>query len=960
MTLFSRTFRGLPALFVGAAALSLQAAVPLPSESENAISLNGVWRFKLEQAPAPPRFLGTSGKPIPIDLPTNFESFYSIDYHEDSAWHELAVPGNWEMAGFSPATYNQPDNASGFYRVKFGVPAGWNGRQVKIHFDGVQNGCEVWCNGRPVAVEEASWGRTNYHEGGWTEWQADITPVVQFGRTNLLALRVTKNTKGVDCDTGDYFLLGGVHRPVTLFSLPPTHFQDIAVRTTLLPYDEAEVAVLAQLNGPAKNGTVNVRLEGQPAVKGEADANGEVRLVQTVRNPKLWSAEWPNLYELSVDLVSPNGKVTEHTTRKIGIREVSIRNGVFCVNKTPVKLVGICRHDVYPSLGTALNADAWKKDLALMKAANFNAIRTSHYPYGPGFYDLCDEMGFYVLDEEPFCWVNCDDPELLPAFEQRAREAVQRDKNHACVVIWGVGNENKPGRDNAMAAKITRQIDPTRPRLISCQHADDGDEHVEFDDTHYVTPEQIHEAERSERRARWPMIYTENPNVWEVRNGPDYGSLDLWGKVIERTWSELWQDEHVCGNFLWEWADRAVADKCSKKYYDFFPATGINLVKVKGVVDGFRNPRPEYYHIKMAQSPIAIGDKPQLSADGVAFDLTNLYSFTDLDALRIGWSLSRASKNLGGGTTRFSLAPRSHGQIRLDLPPATLADADTLRLEFDHPGGWNVVTHQFQLKQTSNPPPSVRLVNGLRFPKFNILTGTVARSKDGWKHLERVTGQLTNVKVIQRDQPEAALDEAALLALPLESVRSVDADVLLQPGSVAAGRIHAELADGKMSYKFTWSGQKSDIYELGWIFQAPRGIERFSWDRAARWSYYPPEHIGRPTGTATPDSARVELTKVERADAFDFNSTKFNCNWASLTDSAGKGLCLLFSPGELHHVRGTLAENGSCALVVDRCYSPPRDISTPIVKDLYTVLTKDEQVVGSFQIDGLAAPMTRN
>src|SRR5205085_306534 len=105
--------------------------------------------------PAPPRFLGTSGRPIPIDYPTNFEHFYATDYREDASWQDLAVPANWEMAGFSPATYNQPDNASGFYRLKFQVPGRWKGRQVKIHFDGVQNGCEVWCNGRPVAVEAA-------------------------------------------------------------------------------------------------------------------------------------------------------------------------------------------------------------------------------------------------------------------------------------------------------------------------------------------------------------------------------------------------------------------------------------------------------------------------------------------------------------------------------------------------------------------------------------------------------------------------------------------------------------------------------------------------------------------------------------------------------------------------------------------------------------------------------------
>src|SRR5262245_59605638 len=217
--------------------LVVQGAVPIPIEKEYAISLNGVWRFKLEQAPEPTRFLGVSGRPIPMSYPGQFEPFYKTDYREDANWHNLSVPGNWEMAGFSPATYNQPDNASGLYRLKFDVPRRWKGRVVKINFDGVQNGCEIWCNGQLVPVEEPSWRRTNYHEGGWTAWQADLTPAVKFGEANLLALRVTKNTKSIDCDTRDFFLLGGVHRPVTLFSVPATHLRDLAVRTKLLPDD---------------------------------------------------------------------------------------------------------------------------------------------------------------------------------------------------------------------------------------------------------------------------------------------------------------------------------------------------------------------------------------------------------------------------------------------------------------------------------------------------------------------------------------------------------------------------------------------------------------------------------------------------------------------------------------------------------------------------------------------------
>jgi beta-galactosidase len=932
----------------------VQAADPIPADTQHVISLDGTWRFKLEQAPPPPRFLGVSGHPIPMVSPPTMEPFYRTDYREDASWHDLAVPGNWEMAGFSPATYYQPDNASGLYRLEFNVPEHWKGSIVKVNFDGVQNGCEVWCNGRPVPVDETSWGRTNYHESGWTAWQADLTSAVKFGQTNLLALRVTKNTKSVDCDTGDFFLLGGVYRPVTLFSEPTSHFSDISVRTKLLPDDKAEVSVIVQLAHAAKDSTVSMQIEGQPTVEGPPDATGQVTLTQLVSHPRLWSAEFPNLYTLSVDLKVSGGQVTEQWAHPIGIREVSIKHGIFYVNNVPVKLVGICRHDVYPTLGTAINADVWKKDLTLMKAANFNAIRTSHYPYGSGFYDLCDKMGFYVADEEPFCWIHGNDTNLAQPLAQRTRETVERDKNHPCVVIWAVGNEGKPGQDNDLAAKITREMDPTRPRLVSCRRADQGTTEVEFDDQHYVTPEQIHQAENSPRRARWPQIYLENPNVWDVRNGPDYGSLVLWAPVIARTWNELWNDEHVTGTFLWEWQDRAVADKCPTKYYYYYPKTGIQLVKVKGVVDGFRNPRPEYYDIKMAQTPVAIGDEPEILPDGVVLDVTNRYSFTDLNVLKAKWMLSEKSQTLSSSATHLELQPLSHGQVRLTLPTDALARADTLRLDFDHPGGWNVVTYQFFLKPVAHPAPRVKPVTGVKFPRFNLVTGERVRDGMGWWRLDRKTGELTHLKVQRTGAPTAAMDEATLTATPLMDVHSLDADVVLQPSNNVVGHVHAELADGKMSYRFDWTGATSDIYELGWIFDAPKGLDHFSWNRKALWSYYPPHHIGRPNGTATPDSADVDLTKVDRPDAFDFNSTKFNCNWASLTDANDRGLCLIFPSDEREDVRGGFAPDGGCTLIVNRCYSPPRDISTNIAEDLYTTLKKNEQVAGSFQLNGVA------
>ena len=254
-------------------------------------------------------------------------------------------------------------------------------------------------------------------------------------------MRVTKNTRSADLDSGDYFFLGGLYRSVILFSVPKTCLDDLTIQTKLLPDGSAQVKVAVNVAGDSPaSARVSTRLEDAPPLEAPVMPAGRAELSHEVAHPRLWSAEHPNLYTLVVQLKDQAGNVLETVTRRVGIREVSIHDGIFCVNHVPIKLTGICRHDVSITQGTAVNEELWRKDITLAKAANVNAIRTSHYPYGPGFYDLCDELGIYVMDEIPACWSPNNDPTLRPAYEQRARETVRRDKNHACILLWAIGN----------------------------------------------------------------------------------------------------------------------------------------------------------------------------------------------------------------------------------------------------------------------------------------------------------------------------------------------------------------------------------------------------------------------------------------------------------------------------------------------------------------------------------------
>jgi hypothetical protein len=728
------------------------------------------------------------------------------------------------------------------------------------------------------------------------------------------------------------------------------------------------VTVAADVVGPGREGMkVEARLKGLDV--GPKTVRSGEPIVFDVEKAEYWSAEKPKLYDLRVELKDGEGKVVEVIERRVGIREVTVEGGVLMVNHVPVKFTGMCRHDNYPTLGTYNNEEVWRKDIGLMKAHNVNAIRTSHYPYGSGFYDLCDEMGMYVVDEMSACWTPTDAERLEPHFARQAREMVRRDKNHPSVVVWAVGNENKPGKNNKVAADEIGRMDDTRPRLVSWLDADkivsakgDGEPSVELDDRHYTNPPAILKANENAARRQVPMTYLENPNDWEARNGADWGSLDLWGAVIHRTWEAVWPSDHVPGSFLWEWADRAVADPNEVKLYDYFPGTGVNLVKVKGQVDGYRNPRPGLYHVKMAYAPVRVELTPNVEGDVVTVRAKNWYSFTDLGELRTTWQLVKGGKEIKRGTAKLSLAPRSEGELRFDVGEGEIAKAEGMRVTFAAADGRHVATYEVKLRDAADAGPTIGGLEGVRFPRLNLVTVTYGPSpKTGWRTAFRNPGRLTNIRV----GGTAIGNEDELYRMPLREAAKVEADVVLAdgPGEVV-GKVRAEFAGGKFGYRVEWLKERTakpvaigratdaatDVQELGWVFGGSKDQDRFSWKRVGTLSWYPEDHIGRLRGTARPDTMDQDMTRITRQDAFDFNSTKYNCEWATLLDDGGKGLGVRFEKGKGHQVRAGNSKDGGRELVVNLHCCPPRDLSSGIVPDFYFTLDKGQVAEGAFEV----------
>ena len=366
--------------------------------------------------------------------------------------------------------------------------------------------------------------------------------------------------------------------------------------------------------------------------------------------------------------------------------------------------------------------------------------------------------------------------------------------------------------------------------------------------------------------------------------------------------------------------------------------------------------------------------KPQISGGVLTLHAHNYYSFTNLSELKITVHALTDGKEEATITTQVELAPMSEGDIQLRLGPDLLSTTEVLRLTFDWPDGRNVVTYDVRLKPEKDmtPPHSTDLA-GLNFPRLNFSTYDMGPdAKTGWRIAFRHFGHLTHITATTT-QGKKQMEEAELSATPLANVKIVDADISMDivtgkpdPGkkflklnviektaeSHDVGHVHVEINDGQFTYMLTWKDAKTiDVQELGWTFAMPKAADHFSWHRQGYWSYYPPDQIGRPQGTATPDSANQQMTKLTRVDAFDFNSTKYQCDWASLGGSDGSGIVVICAADDRQQCRGgILDKDAGYSLIVNKQCSPPTDISSDVVPDFYMKLSNGESVHGSFTV----------
>jgi beta-galactosidase len=630
-------------------------------------SLNGAWQFYWVPRPAL----------RPVD-------FYRTDF-DASSWKTIPVPSNWQMQGYDfphytninyPFEKNPPfirhdHNPVGSYRRRFTLPANWSGRQVFLHFAGVESAMYVWVNGQKVG----------YSEDSRTPAEFDITRYLKPGE-NLVAAEVYRFSDGSYLEDQDFWRLSGIFREVFLWAAPALHARDFEVRPRLdSQYRNGTLGLTVKLRNygsAATNGQVEavLRDSGGATVatlrseRTAVPAGGEVavEMAQEVATPKQWSAEQPHLYQLLITVRGEGGAVQEVIPWKVGFRTVEIRHAQMLINGKPIYIKGVNRHEHDPDLGHVPTTEMMIKDIVLMKRNNINAVRTSHYPNIPEWYALCDEYGLYVVDEANIesHGMGYEAPDTLaarPEWEKahldRIERMVERDKNHASIIIWSMGNEAGDGINFEKASAWIKARDASRP--VHYERAEMRP-HVDLVTPMYATIEQM--VDYAQSNPTRPMIQCEYAHAM----GNSVGNLQDYWDAIEKY-------PALQGGFIWDWVDQGLRHRTGdgKEFWayggDYGDKPNNGNFCANGLVGPDRKPHPSLSEVKKVYQNLQT-EPVDLLAGKVR--IRNKFFFTNLDEYEITWKVHADGKTVAEGVLpRMSVAPGEAAEAT--IPLGTLA-----------------------------------------------------------------------------------------------------------------------------------------------------------------------------------------------------------------------------------------------------------------------------------------------
>lgn len=638
--------------------------------------LNGVWDFKI------------FGQPEQV-------TYAAVEH---GAWAPIQVPGNWTVQGYGRPHYTNvqmpfpnippdvPDaNPTGLYRRTFTVPAGWQGRRIVLHFGGCEGALYLYLNGAPVGL----------NKDARTPAEFDITDRVRFDGDNELLVVVTQWSDAAYIEDQDMWWHAGLQREVFLYATGTPHLQDVFARGDL---DDALrdgiLRITAKVGFPGGDCT-GCTVEAQLFdARGKAlfrkplvgdfthpyQKRGEVSLEGTVAKPRLWSAETPELYTLVVTLKTPAGEESSRCT--VGFRKIEIRNGMLLINGKRVLIKGMNLHDHDDVTGRALTRERMESDLQRMKQYNVNAIRTSHYPKDPHFYDLCDRYGFYVVDEanieshaffQELCW----DLRYTHAFVERVQNMVERDKNHPCIIFWSLGNESGYGPNHDAAAGWVRGYDPSR--LLHYEGAislwggramEGGERVTDVMCPMYPQIARIIEYAESGADPR-PLIMCEYSHAMGNSNGSlaDY-------------WAAFEKYPTLQGGYIWEWVDHGIRQTAPNgaAYWayggDFDDVPNDANFCTDGIVWPDRTPHPALNEFKYLAQPVGVA---AVNLKQGRIRIVNKQDFIGLEWLRGEWELTDGGAVIAKGKLpALDVEPGAAREVTLEAALPWLSGQETV------------------------------------------------------------------------------------------------------------------------------------------------------------------------------------------------------------------------------------------------------------------------------------------
>lgn len=855
-----------------------QQAVKLPIEdSPYYKSLNGIWRFHWV--------------PDPKDRP---QDFYRVDY-DVSRWDSIKVPATWQIEAVrrnkewdkplycntiypfcdyskgvqwpnviqprpSDYTFAHMPDPVGSYRREFTLPESWKGRDVFIRFNGVEAGFYIWVNGKKVG----------YSEDSYLPAEFNLTPYLVPGK-NVLAVEVYRFTDGSFLECQDMWRFSGIFRDVFLWSAPTTQIRDFFFRTDLdEAYRNATVDLDIEITGKKGKADLQVKL---------TDAKGKEVYTRTmpvdvgmnhvnfqVGNPLKWTAETPDLYNLTLSLVK-KGKTIDLRNTKVGFREIEFAdNGEMRINGKRTQFRGVDRHDHSPWNGRTVSKQEMEKDIQVMKQLNINAVRTSHYPNNPYFYDLCDRYGIYVMAEAN---VECHgdmslskEPSWEKSFTERNEDQVRTFRNHAAIVMWSLGNESGNGVNFRSAEQAIKRLDTTRPT-----HYEGNSDYCDVSSSMYssvdwlesVGKDRLQKAQKGEKVK--PHVVCEYAHAM----GNAVGNFKEYWETYERY-------PALVGGFIWEWVEHTinVPRPDGKGYYkavggDFGDKPNDGNFCADGLIFSDRTYAPKALEVKKIHQPVYVQ-----SVGNGQYKFTNKRFHTTIDDLYGRYEIVEDGKVIRSGNIEgLKIDAQGNQTLTLDdritdpVPGADYYINFSFRQKEDTPwekAGYEVASEQIKLSGTEKPllasaegtltwreTPATFVVEGGNFEAvFSKETGTLSSYKLNGVSLISKGPELNlfrtptdNDKQVSRDWQRKGLYQLAIEPGKWD-VRREDGKVVLQSKNVYRGKLgfdyqteaaYTVMPDGTILVNSVIlpaiSGEV--IPKVGYRMELPEGFERMRW-----------------------------------------------------------------------------------------------------------------------------------